>query len=68
MQLPYITLDKEGFSQDGNKVIQHINDTGLCQGEPDLNDAVYKMDLWNVNMKNHSRLYRLNNYEQLGLM
>ena len=68
MQLPYITLEKEGFAQDGNNVIQHGNNSGLCQGDPDLNEAVCKMDLWNVNMKNHSRLYRLNNYEQLGLM
>ena len=68
MQLPYITLDKDGYSQDGSNVVQHANDSGLCQGEPDLNEAVCKMDLWNVNMKNHSRLYRLNNYEQLGLM
>lgn len=68
MQLPYITLDKDGYSQDGSNVVQHGNDSGLSQGEPDLNEAVCKMDLWNVNMKNHSRLYRLNNYEQLGLM
>lgn len=68
MHLPYITLDKDGYSQDGSNVVQHDNELRLSQGEPDLNEAVCKMDLWNVNMKNHSRLYRLNNYEQLGLM